>query len=122
MDEPLQQVVRSRAQALCEYCCMPEAETSLPFVIDHVIARQHGGRTEPDNVALACGRCNLCKGPNIAGIDPKAARLVRLFNPRTDRWPDHFEWQGAVISGRTPIGRTTAAVLALNQPGRVRLR
>jgi 5-methylcytosine-specific restriction endonuclease McrA len=38
--------------------------------IDHIIARQHGSRTELDNLALACVHCNRFKGPNVAGLDP----------------------------------------------------
>ena len=31
-------------------------------------------------------------------------------------------WQGGAILGRTPIGRVTVIVLALNQPERVAMR
>ena len=27
----------------CEYCRRPQALSDLPFAIDHIIARQHGG-------------------------------------------------------------------------------
>jgi 5-methylcytosine-specific restriction endonuclease McrA len=105
---------------LCEYCRMPESASELKHVIDHIIAMQHGGRTVLENLALCCGRCNLYKGPNIAGIDPQDGRLVRLFNPRTDSWNEHFRW--AVAVGITDIGRATVAVLAMNKSNRVAAR
>ncbi len=89
---------------------------------DHIIAKQHGGKTRADNLALACARCNLHKGPNIAGVDPQTAKLTRLFNPRTDRWTDHFRWRKARLVGPSAIGRTTVVVLAINHPYRVALR
>jgi hypothetical protein len=58
--------------------------------------------------------CNRHKGPNIAGIDPKTGQMSRLFHPRSDMWLEHFQWQGALLVGVTPVGRTTIAVLAIN--------
>ena len=40
---------------MCEYCRMPESNyLTVPFPIDHIIARQHGGSTTLDNLALSC--------------------------------------------------------------------
>lgn len=47
---------------------------------------------------------------------------MRLFNPRIDTWRDHFGFQGAIIVGRTPIGRVTVQVLNMNEDRRVQLR
>jgi 5-methylcytosine-specific restriction endonuclease McrA len=43
-----------RAGAACEYCRMPQRFYPVPFQIDHIIARQHGGDTALRNLALAC--------------------------------------------------------------------
>jgi hypothetical protein len=83
--------------------------------VDHIRARQHGGKTLLENLALACSNCNLHKGPNLSGIDPASGQLVRLFNPRVDRWDDHFRLEDGVCVGNTPEGRTTVEVLALNE-------
>jgi hypothetical protein len=48
--------------------------------------------------------------------------MVRLFNPRRDRWADHFEWIGAILHGRTPVGRATVELLAINHPDYIVLR
>jgi hypothetical protein len=116
VDETLRRLVRQRANEACEYCRMPQSLYPHPFQVEHVIAQQHGGPTTDDNLALACQHCNLHKGPNLAGIDPVTRQLTRLFHPRRDVWEDHFEWSGHELAGRTAVGRTTVAVLAINDP------
>ena len=49
-------------------------------------------------------------------------RIVGLFNPRIHKWARHFEWNGAVLVGKTPIGRATVLVLEINLSYRVELR
>jgi HNH endonuclease len=114
LNRELVQQVWTRAQGRCEYCRIPHPQYRLPFQIDHIRARQHGGPTTSDNLALACFHCNRHKGPNLAGWDPETQQLVRLFHPRTDRWTEHFEGRGAEIVGRTAVGRVTVQVLAMN--------
>lgn len=114
MDQALDHKVRQRANEICEYCRMPQAFYRQRFPIDHVIARQHGGTTIEENLALCCPSCNRYKGPNVAGIDAVTGQLVPLFHPRKDRWNEHFHWQGARLIGLTPLGRTTIAVLNIN--------
>lgn len=114
MQPSLRSLVRGRAKAACEYCRFPEAEGNLPYTLDHIIARQHGGPDAVDNLAFACPFCNLHKGTNLTGIDSETGTVVRLFHPRTDLWSTHFRWDGFMIVPLTPTGRATAAVLALN--------
>jgi hypothetical protein len=101
---------------------MPEDATLAPHEPDHIIGEQHRGETALANLAYACFRCNRFKGPDIATIDPQTAALVPLFNPRADRWVDHFSLDGAVIVARTAIGRGTALLLRFNDEQRVALR
>ena len=117
-----EKTVRSRAGDRCEYCRMPQSAGRLTFPIDHILARQHGGKTTMANLALACLRCNLNKGPNIAGVDPRSREIVRLFHPRRDLWEDHFRWHGPRLIGKTSIGRTTVRLLAMNEIGVVETR
>jgi hypothetical protein len=79
MDEALVRQVWERAGRACEYCCLPQEYSHLPFEIDHIIAKKHGGKTRANNLALSCFYCNSYKGPNIAGIDPLNGRMVRLL-------------------------------------------
>jgi hypothetical protein len=122
IDEGLAAVVWQRAGGCCEYCRLPDWFSSIPFEIDHIIAEQHGGKTNAWNLALACFACNHHKGPNIGGIDPKTGKRTWLFNPRRQKWSRHFRWNGPVHLGRTPIGRVTIAVLAINLDIRIEQR
>jgi hypothetical protein len=117
MAASLPQFVRQRAAGRCEYCHPPQAATSLPFEIDHVIARKHGGPTVASNLALSCWYCNSFKGSDIAGLDPQTKRLTHLFNPRRHKWTWHFHWNGPFL-----IGRTTVALLQINNEDAVTLR
>ena len=114
MNRDLAQSVRERAVERCEYCHIRESALQLRFQIDHIIAEQHGGETALENLAFACPRCNRYKGPNIAGVDSQSGQLVRLFNPRTDDWIEHFQLVGHRLVGHTAIGRATVQVLAMN--------
>ena len=90
--------------------------------VGQVLVTCNGGSEEHDNLALACHRCNLRKGPNLTGIDPMTGRVVLLFHPRRDRWADLFRFRGARIEGITPVGWATVQVLAMNDEPRVELR
>lgn len=121
--------VRRRAGDRCEYCHLPQSAFRRPFHIEHVVAKQHGGPTQLDNLALACWKCNLKKGPNLSGIDPDTGRVTALFHPRKDEWDDHFSPVigallplGVAIRGLTPVGRATIQVLGLNEDMRQLIR
>ena len=45
MNPDLARQVWERANGRCEYCRMPASVYPLPFHVDHIIARQHGGAT-----------------------------------------------------------------------------
>ena len=128
MDE-LAKAVRERARHACEYCLLPEQDhpgeffvEAIAFEIEHIIPRQHRGRTVWRNLAFSCLRCNKSKGPNLAGLDPHSGKLTPLFHPRRHKWAYHFRLDGPYIVGRTPIGRVTVYVLNMNHPLRVELR
>ena len=122
MDPTAREAVRRRAADRCEYCHLPAAHVVTPFQIEHIVARQHGGRDALGTLAYACLRCNLHKGPNLSGLDPRTQRITALFHPRRHKWDRHFGWSGARLVGKTAVGRTTVAVLAMNDPERVALR
>ena len=115
----LRRLVRSRASHLCEYCLIHEDDTYLGCQVDHIIAEKHSGQTHNQNLAYACTFCNRAKGSNIGSVAPSTGEFVRLFNPRTDQWGDHFRLNDFVIEPRTPIGETTACVLDMNGPERL---
>lgn len=67
--------------------------------------------------------CNKRKGPNIASIDPDTGMVVPLYNPRKQKWQEHFQlrYDGTII-GLTPEGRATASLLEFNSSERVQER
>ncbi len=115
----LRRVVKSRANHVCEYCLIHEDDTYLGCQVDHVIAEKHGGSTNADNLSYACTFCNRAKGTDIGSIAPSTDEFTRFYNPRTDRWADHFTLNGAIIEPRTPIGEATARILGFNEPDRM---
>ncbi len=70
--------VRQRAGRRCEYRRMHEDdEPFFAFHLEHVIARQHGGTDELDNLAWSCHGCNESKGPNLASVDEVSGRATQ---------------------------------------------
>jgi HNH endonuclease len=97
--------VRERAHYLCEYCHSPERLSANRFTIDHTTPRSLGGLDEIINLALACRRCNERRYNFVTGVDPETEAVVPIFNPRRDRWQEHFVWLegGVTIQGVTSI-------------------
>jgi len=117
------QRVRERAGQCCEYCRVAQSARLTRFQIDHIIAVKHGGQDDEENLCLACYECNGYKGSNVAGLDPDTGEAAKLFNPRQQAWEDHFRLNSdATITGLTPEGRTTLAVLRFNDDERIKQR
>jgi 5-methylcytosine-specific restriction endonuclease McrA len=91
----------------------------FPHQVDHIISRKRGGMTAPENLAYACFRCNVWKGSDIGSLHPQTGELVPLFNPRRDRWDDHFALRGFTIEPLTAQGEVTARLPKLNLDRRV---
>ena len=70
MDAGTRRLVRARAGERCEYCHLHQMHSELLHHVEHIVAKQHSGLNDAGNLALACHRCNLHKGPNLTGIDP----------------------------------------------------
>jgi 5-methylcytosine-specific restriction endonuclease McrA len=118
----LRQFVIERANNRCEYCLYPQALSMLSFEMEHIISEKHGGATTAENLALACPYCNRAKGSDLGSIDPQTGKLTPFFNPRTQRWSDHFQLVRAEIIPLTAEGRVTVAILQFNHPDRLRER
>ena len=114
----VRRLVASRADSLCEYCLIPDAN-GVGFQIDHIISVKHGGATTPDNLAYACIFCNLQKGTDLGSINWQTRELVRFFNPRRDFWGEHFQLNEAVIQPLTDIGEVTARIFDFNNDERI---
>jgi len=95
ISQQLRREIRARAGGRCEYCLMAESLLVWGCEVDHILSRKHGGATESSNLALSCARCNRAKGTDIGSVHPESEALVRLFNPRRDRWDEHFRIDGS---------------------------
>jgi HNH endonuclease len=123
MDDRARQLVRERANSRCEYYRLPQqVGAAIRFHVEHIRPRQHGGGDDLDNLALACPNCNWNKGPNLTAIDADTGVLVPHFNPRSDRWKEHFAVVGAELIGLTDVGRATARLLQMNSADGVEVR
>lgn len=120
----LRRCIAERARYRCGYCLTAQRIIGPLLEVDHLIPEAHGGTAEEANLWLACPVCNSGKADRLLAQDPQGGEYVRLFNPRDDLWSSHFEWMedGAVIRGKTAIGRATIAALRMNHPDIVAAR
>jgi hypothetical protein len=116
--------VVERADNVCEYCRSPHEFSIDSFAIDHIDPISTGGGSELDNLALACLQCNNAKHDAVDAVDPETGRLAPLFNPRTEKWGDHFRWSEdrLTIVPVSSVGRATVSRLSLNRTGVVNVR
>lgn len=114
--DPLRGLVAERANFRCEYCHYPEEFSPSSFEVEHIKPRSAGGVTKFPNLALACSHCNAHKARRQRAVDPVTKKTVRLFNPRTNSWSEHFTIDRATgrIKGLTSMGRVTVGVLCMN--------
>lgn len=117
----LRERIATQADRRCGYCHADERYFGTDFEIEHLRPESLGGQTVEENLWLACRECNGRKGNRVVVPDPVSGELVPLFNPRTQRWREHFRWaaKGDQLRGLTPVGRATIRALGLNRPKRV---
>ncbi len=123
LSEKQKQTIRDRAGNCCEYCRVAEAGRLARFHVDHIIAKKHNGVDDDENLCLACPKCNAYKSENVAALDPLTGDATKFYNPRQQTWDVHFKLNDDMtILGLTPEGRTTVAVLRINDPERIKQR
>ena len=115
----LRRLVIAGAEGLCEYCLIAEEDTFYGCEVDHIISEKHGGPTAGENLAFACACCNAAKGSDVGSINWENGGFVRFFNPRTDRWSDHFVLVEDRIESETPVGTVTTRILGFNSTERL---
>jgi hypothetical protein len=116
--EEVRRRVRLDALNRCGYCLAPQALVLGWLEIDHIVPEAAGGPDTEDNLWLACRLCNGYKSDQTDGLDPVSGQRVALFNPRRQRWSEHFAWSadGTHVRGLTPCGRATVIAVQLNNP------
>lgn len=115
----LRRLAQVKAEGLCEYCLISEDDTGLGCEVDHIISEKHGGSTSEENLAMACVVCNSAKGSDVGSIILETGAFVRFFNPRSDRWSEHFFLRDYRIEPLTEIGTVTARILQFNSVERL---
>ena len=58
--------------------------------VEHIIPLAKGGTDDEPNLWLASPICNGHKSDKAQAVDAVTGVIVPLFNPRTQRWTDHF--------------------------------
>ena len=116
--------VAERANHRCEYCHAPEVVFNFPFEVEHIIPIAKRGKTDLDNLALACRSCNLRKSDRISGYLPDSNVEVNFFHPRQNQWIAHFgvNRESGEILGLTLIGRVTIDYLMMNSSSQLTAR
>lgn len=124
ISQATRQRIGQQALFRCGYCLTQELVSGVPLTIEHLLPRAKGGGDDEANLWLSCRLCNEAKGALTEAIDPETGEIAPLFNPRLQRWAEHFIWadDGANIVGLTPTGRATVSALSLNTEFRVRTR
>ena len=107
--------VRTAARNRCGYCLSPQHLVMARLEIEHILPISKGGSDRESNLWLACPICNGHKSDKTTAIDPDTGKTVPLFNPRTQKWSEHFQWSedGISIVGKTSTGRATVVALHL---------
>ena len=124
ISEKLREKVRRTARYRCGFCLFSEVYSPTIFQIDHIIPIAEGGTNEEENLWLLCETCNRAKSNKIEVLDPNTKTTIPIFNPRTQIWNEHFEWNDdfTIITGKTPTGRGTVADLNLNKERLISIR
>ncbi len=120
----IQKEVFDRSKGYCEYCLLPASFSPNAFNYEHIIPISKNGLTSIGNIAYSCGGCNSFKNDKIEGIDPLTMLLAPLFNPITQKWEEHFEWDedDLQVLGISPTGRSTVNLLKINRENNKNLR
>jgi hypothetical protein len=118
----LRRFVIQQASNRCEYCGISQVGQVATFHIDHIVPSMAGGETREENLALACVSCSLRKGSRQNLKDVETGQVVPIFNPRQQKWKEHFAWDGVKVVGLTATGRATIQALALNRATMLAIR
>ncbi len=106
------------------YCRSSQRIMGVRLILDHLTPRAQGGTDDEENLWPSCQPCNGFKQARTEARDPASGSMAPLFNPRYQRWGEHFAWVegGRRIEGRTASGRATVAALRLNREELVEAR
>ncbi|MBE9215641.1 HNH endonuclease [Plectonema cf. radiosum LEGE 06105] len=118
ISETLKNQITNNDKKRCCYCLTTEVNSGIPMTYDHIKPLSKGGKTNFENVCLACRSCNEFKSNSTEAVDPLRGEIAPIFNPRIQIWLDHFTWSpdSTKVEGLTAIGRATIVTLRMNNP------
>ncbi len=104
---PVPGTSRSLTDTPCGYCGATEAQVGVRHELDHFTPRCEGGGDDPENLILACHRCNQAKsGRLFSSVDEARAWLHRAYwTSNRKRWIDH---RLVAFGGQPPPGWSEA--------------
>ncbi|BAY83845.1 HNH endonuclease [Calothrix parasitica NIES-267] len=116
--ETLKNKILNNDKRRCCYCLTSEVNSGIPMSYDHIKPISKGGKTNFNNLCLACRSCNEFKSDITEAVDPSTGEIVPIFNPRRQSWFDNFQWSpdSTKVEGLTAIGRATIVTLRINNP------
>jgi hypothetical protein len=116
ISKELDEKIRRQAKNRCGYCQNPQDLLPFKLEIEHIFPQALGGKTIEENLWLACRECNAHKAAKLKALDQLSEKIVKLFNPRKQKWNEHFEFSQdfSEIIGKTPCGRATVNALQMN--------
>lgn len=120
----IQAKVRRDAKNRCGYCLLPQEILMGKLEIEHLLPLAEGGTDDEENLWLACRDCNSYKSSKVYVFDEETEQIVKLFNPRTQNWHEHFRFNEnqTKIIGKTVCGRATVVALRMNEEQAVSAR
>lgn len=120
----IRRLVALDARHRCGYCLSDEFLMGMALSIEHIIPVAVGGTSARENLWMSCRPCNEFKNDRIEAADPNSGMLVAIFNPRMQKWNEHFQFDesGTLVIGITPTGRATTHALQLNRSLLVKAR
>lgn len=112
-----QNIIKEKAQGVCEYCRSQIVFSFLPFSFVLIIPGSKFGGLSLENLVFSCQGCEIRKSNSTTAIDPVTGEKTGLFNPRKSQWEEHFKWSDdfSFINGLTSLGRATISKLELNR-------
>lgn len=112
-------LVRQRANFVCEYCGLREADIPDRLTVDHYQPSSKGGSDSLDNLVYSCIWCNQRKHAYWPASDDE----IPLWNPRESTESEHFVFQSdGTVSPISAVGTFTIARLRLNRHALVEYR
>jgi hypothetical protein len=122
ISDELKGMVAKRAGYRCEYCRLPERDSLLKFHVEHIRSSKHSGSGDFENLAYSCPDCNHYKGTDLGTYLDEDEIFTRFFNPRKDKWFDHFKALEGVLYAQNDVGEATIRIFQINNPDRVEIR